>query len=168
MLGDSLLVAPVFSENGDVKYYLPKGRWTHLLTGETVDGGTWRKETYDFLGLPLFVRGNSFLALGANDTRPEYDYADGVELGLYALEDGSEASVTVRNMNGESELIVRAVRAGSRIDFTVEGSGKPFFVKLHDTGAVSSVEGSGVSLQEGSIQVEAGQQAVNFTATLEV
>lgn len=167
MLGDSLLVAPVFSENGDVKYYLPKGRWTHLLTGETVDGGTWRKETYDFLGLPLFVRGNSFLALGANDTRPEYDYADGVELGLYALEDGSEASVTVRNMNGESELVVRAVRAGSRIDFTVEGSGKPFFVKLHDTGAVSSVEGSGVSLHEGSIQVEAGQQAVTFTATLE-
>lgn len=167
MLGDSLLVAPVFSENGDVKYYLPKGRWTHLLTGETVDGGTWRKETYDFLGLPLFVRSNSFLALGANDTRPEYDYADGVELGLYALEDGSEATVTVRNMNGESELVVRAVRAGSRIDFTVEGSGKPFSVKLFDTGAVSSVEGSAVSLQEGSIQVEAGQQAVTFTATLE-
>lgn len=167
MLGDSLLVAPVFSENGDVKYYLPKGRWTHLLTGKTVDGGTWRKETYDFLGLPLFVRGNSFLALGANDTRPEYDYADGVELGLYALEDGSEASVTVRNMNGESELVVRAVRAGSRIDFTVKGSGKPFSMKLHGIGAVSSVEGSGVSLQEGSIQVEAGQQAVTFTATLE-
>ena len=25
-------------------------------------------------------------------------------------------------MNGESELIVRAVRAGDRIDFTVEGA----------------------------------------------
>ncbi|MGG4104986.1 alpha-xylosidase [Paenibacillus lautus] len=167
MLGDSLLVAPVFSENGDVKYYLPKGRWTHLLTGETVDGGAWRKETYGFLGLPLFVRSNSFLALGATDNRPEYDYADRVELGLYALEDGSEASVTVRNMNGETELVVRAVRAGSRIDFTVEGSGKPFSVKLHDMGAVSSVEGSGVSLQEDSIQVEAGQHALTFTAALE-
>lgn len=167
MLGDSLLVAPVFSENGDVKYYLPKGRWTHLLTGETVDGGAWRKETYGFLGLPLFVRSNSFLALGATDNRPEYDYADRVELGLYALEDGSEASVTVRNMNGDTELVVRAVRAGSRIDFTVEGSGKPFSVKLHDMGAVSSVEGSGVSLQEDSIQVEAGQHALTFTAALE-
>ncbi|ACX67823.1 alpha-xylosidase [Paenibacillus sp. FSL H8-0457] len=167
MLGDSLLVAPVFSEKGDVKYYLPKGRWTHLLTGETVDGGTWRKETYGFLGLPLFVRGNSFLALGASDALPEYDYADGVELGLYALEDGSEASAIVRNMNGESELVVRAVRAGSRIHFTVEGSGKPFSVKLHDTGNVSSVEGSGVSLQEGKIQVEAGQQAMAFSVALE-
>lgn len=167
MLGDSLLVAPVFSEKGDVKYYLPQGRWTHLLTGDTVEGGSWRKETYDFLGLPLFVRGNSFVALGSNDARPEYDYADGVELGLYALEDGSEASVTVRSMSGESELVVRAVRAGNRIDFTVvEGSGKPFSVRLHGTGAVSSVEGSGASLQEGQIQVEAGQPAVSFSAVL--
>lgn len=169
MLGDSLLVAPVFSEKGDVKYYLPQGRWTHLLTGDTVEGGSWRKETYDFLGLPLFVRGNSFVALGSNDARPEYDYADGVELGLYALEDGSEASVTVRSMSGESELVVRAVRAGNRIDFTVvEGSGKPFSVRLHGTGAVSSVEGSGASLQEGQIQVEAGQSAVSFSAVLAV
>ncbi|EFU38399.1 alpha-xylosidase YicI [Paenibacillus vortex V453] len=169
MLGDSLLVAPVFSEKGDVKYYLPQGRWTHLLTGDTVEGGSWRKETYDFLGLPLFVRGNSFVALGSNDARPEYDYADGVELGLYALEDGSEASVTVRSMSGESELVVRAVRAGNRIDFTVvEGSGKPFSVRLHGTGAVSSVEGSGASLQEGQIQVEAGQPAVSFSAVLAV
>ncbi|MGG3283699.1 alpha-xylosidase [Paenibacillus solani] len=167
MLGDSLLVAPVFSEHGDVTYYLPKGRWTHLLTGETVEGGAWRKETYDFLGLPLFVRGNSFLASGSNDTGPEYDYADGVELGLYALEDGSRAAVTVRNMNGESELTVRAARAGSQINFTVEGSGKAFSVKLYDTGMLSSVEGPGVSLQENSIQVEAGQQAMNFTAMLE-
>ncbi|MEX3618695.1 alpha-xylosidase [Paenibacillus glucanolyticus] len=167
MLGDSLLVAPVFSEKGDVKYYLPQGRWTHLLTGDTVEGGSWRKETYDFLGLPLFVRGNSFVALGSNDARPEYDYADGVELGLYTLEDGSEASVTVRSMSGESELVVRAVRAGNRIDFTVvEGSGKPFSVRLHGTGAVSSVEGSGASLQEGQIQVEAGQPAVSFSAVL--
>lgn len=134
-----------------------------------MEGGSWRKETYDFLGLPLFVRGNSFVALGSNDARSEYDYADGVELGLYALEDGSEASVTVRSMSGESELVVRAVRAGNRIDFTVvEGSGKPFSVRLHGTGAVSSVEGSGASLQEGQIQVEAGQSAVSFSAVLAV
>ena len=44
MLGPSLLVAPVFSEDGQVSFYLPEGRWTHLLTGEVVDGGRWRKE----------------------------------------------------------------------------------------------------------------------------
>jgi alpha-D-xyloside xylohydrolase len=31
MLGDSLLVAPVFSHDGSVNYYVPEGRWTNLL-----------------------------------------------------------------------------------------------------------------------------------------
>ena len=35
MLGSSLLVAPVFTPEGDVEFYLPEGKWTHLLTGET-------------------------------------------------------------------------------------------------------------------------------------
>lgn len=166
MLGDSLLVAPVFSEKGEVSYYLPHGRWTHLLTGETVEGGSWRKETYDFLSLPLFVRGNSFLALGATDNRPDYDYADGVELGLYALEDGREASVVVRNMDGQVELIVRAVREGSRITVKSEGSGKPFAMNLNGMEAVTSVDGAGVSLKEGRILVEGSGQA-EFTVQLE-
>src|SRR5690606_30447311 len=33
MLGESLLVAPVFREDGQVSFYLPAGTWTHLLTG---------------------------------------------------------------------------------------------------------------------------------------
>jgi alpha-D-xyloside xylohydrolase len=39
MLGPSLLVAPVFSSDGTVSYYLPPGRWTSLLSGAVVDGG---------------------------------------------------------------------------------------------------------------------------------
>jgi alpha-D-xyloside xylohydrolase len=56
MLGPDLLVAPVFSEDGEVSYYLPEGEWTRLLTGETVKGGSWKKEKHDFLSLPLLVR----------------------------------------------------------------------------------------------------------------
>ena len=39
MLGDSLLVAPVFNEDGEAQYYLPQGTWTNYLTGETAEGG---------------------------------------------------------------------------------------------------------------------------------
>ena len=49
MLGDSLLVAPVFKESGEVEYYLPKGNWVNLLTGNSYMGGGWQKETYDTL-----------------------------------------------------------------------------------------------------------------------
>jgi alpha-D-xyloside xylohydrolase len=56
MLGESLLVAPVFSEDGWVSYYLPKGQWTRLLTGETLEGGEWKREQHNYLSLPLLVR----------------------------------------------------------------------------------------------------------------
>src|SRR5215211_3327058 len=36
MLGDSLLVAPVFSYDGSVSYYVPEGKWTNLLTGNVL------------------------------------------------------------------------------------------------------------------------------------
>ncbi len=33
MLGPDLLVAPVFSADGEVEFYVPAGTWTHLPTG---------------------------------------------------------------------------------------------------------------------------------------
>ena len=55
MLGEALLVAPVFKESGEVTYYLPAGQWRHLLSGETAQGPTWRKGKYDYFSLPLWV-----------------------------------------------------------------------------------------------------------------
>jgi alpha-D-xyloside xylohydrolase len=57
MLGPDLLVAPVFSADGEVSYYLPEGEWKQLLTGETVKGGLWKSEKHGFFSLPLFMRG---------------------------------------------------------------------------------------------------------------
>jgi alpha-D-xyloside xylohydrolase len=53
MLGDSLLVAPVFTEDGMVDYYLPAGRWTNLLTGQAQQGPGWHREHHNFFSLPL-------------------------------------------------------------------------------------------------------------------
>ncbi|NGZ74938.1 alpha-xylosidase [Saccharibacillus alkalitolerans] len=103
MLGGSLLVAPIFNERGEALYYLPEGRWTHLLSGEEVQGGRWRRENYDYFGLPLFVRPNTLLALGANESRPDYDYADGAQLHLFALEDGREARAAIYAAAGAGE-----------------------------------------------------------------
>lgn len=41
MLGPDLLVAPVFSDEGDVTYYVPEGTWTRFPTGGTVTGPRW-------------------------------------------------------------------------------------------------------------------------------
>lgn len=55
MLGSALLVAPIFDPDGHVEYYLPTGEWRHLLTGELVYGPTWRRDRYDYFGLPIWV-----------------------------------------------------------------------------------------------------------------
>ena len=62
MLGDSLLVAPIFNEEGQAVYYLPAGLWTNYLTGEQAKGPTWREEYHGYLSVPLWVRENSMIA----------------------------------------------------------------------------------------------------------
>ncbi|WP_334075268.1 alpha-xylosidase [Paenibacillus sp. A14] len=161
MLGDSLLVAPVFSENGEVSYYLPEGKWTHLLNGKTVEGGRWQKEKYDFFGLPLYVRPNSILPIGANDTRPDYDFADGVKLGLYQLDEGVAVTRAVRNVKGETELLVTAVREGGKIKLTAEGAGKAFKAAVYGMGEIASVEG-------GTLNGEGIVEAASFTGKTEL
>ena len=44
MLGENLLAAPIFNEDGDVEYYLPEGRWVHLLDNRVVEGFGWKQE----------------------------------------------------------------------------------------------------------------------------
>jgi len=129
MLGGSLLVAPVFRADGQADFYLPEGTWTHLLTGETVTGGGWRHGQYDFHSMPLFVREGSVIAMGATDTRPDYDFADGVTLHLYQPKDG-EYTVTVPEADGKSgTLYTIRVRDGKAAVETA--SRKPYTVKIH-------------------------------------
>lgn len=93
MLGPDLLVAPVFSDEGDVSYYVPEGTWTHFVTGRTVTGPRWVRERHDFLGVPLLVRPGAVIPVGAVDDRPDYDPADGVTLRAYRPVPGRQVTV---------------------------------------------------------------------------
>ncbi|ELY5789877.1 alpha-xylosidase [Cronobacter turicensis] len=121
MLGDSVLVAPVFSEAGDVAFYLPPGRWTHLWHNDELDGGRWHKQRHDFLSLPVYVRDNTLLALGNNDQKPDYAWHEGTAFQLFSLADGAEARCEVPAANGETVFTLCVKREGERL--TVEGSG---------------------------------------------
>lgn len=121
MLGDSLLVAPVFKESGEVEYYVPEGEWFNILTGKIVKGGSWHKETYDYFNMPLLVRPNTILAVGNNMERPDYDYAEGVTLYLSCFEDGEKAEACVTDLTGGTALAVKAVREGNTLKVYTEG-----------------------------------------------
>ena len=102
MLGAELLVAPVFTESGEVDFYLPAGTWTNYFTGERVAGGVWRREVHGFDSLPLYVREGAVLPIGARSDRPDYDYADGLVLELYPTDAVGTRTVSVTLIDGGS------------------------------------------------------------------
>ena len=99
MLGDNLLVAPIFNPEGKGIFYLPKGTWTDFFTGEVMEGERWIEKEYDYLHLPLMVKENSIVAIGAHDDGPEYDYADGAEIRIYALAEGKETESVIYDLS---------------------------------------------------------------------
>lgn len=121
LLGGSLLVAPVFTEDGSVDYYLPAGRWTHLLTGEVQEGGRWHRARHGFLSLPLFARPGTVIPFGATDNRPDYDLAEGVTLRVFELADGASATAEFYTPTGDSRCRATARRTGSRVEISWQG-----------------------------------------------
>ncbi|WRT64223.1 uncharacterized protein IL334_001152 [Kwoniella shivajii] len=87
MLGDSLLVAPVFHD-ATTTYYIPKGKWTCFWTGEIVEGPKYVTKDVPLDIIPVFVRPNSVILLGPEDiTVPDYEYAKvKLEVREYQLE----------------------------------------------------------------------------------
>ncbi len=140
MLGDALLVAPVFSFSGEVDYYLPPGRWTHFTSGQVVEGGRWLREQHGFLSLPLMVRPNTLLATGANDKRPDYDYTINPTFQLFELEDGA-AACRVPDMQGSPLLTAAAARRGKQIRFQVNGAARPWSLLLRGIKEIETFDG---------------------------
>ena len=120
MLGDALLAAPILREDSVCQYYLPKGVWTHLLSGEVRKGGCWQEDTYDYFSLPLYVKENTLLAVGTEEHLPDYDYEHQMELRLYQLQDGSEAVCEVPDVKGNIVNTIRAKREGNKIELNAE------------------------------------------------
>ncbi|WP_428957259.1 alpha-xylosidase [Streptomyces sp. cg35] len=131
MLGPDLLVAPVFSDHGDVEFYVPEGTWTHLLTGERVQGPAWRRETHGFDSLPLYVRPGAVLPWGADEQRPDGDWTDG--LTLLVAPDAHDVTVTVPDHHGRQAAAYRVTRDASSAAVTVstpDGTPAPAITEL--------------------------------------
>ncbi|EGT4373955.1 alpha-xylosidase [Cronobacter malonaticus] len=166
MLGDSVLVAPVFSEAGDVAFYLPPGRWTHLWHNDELDGGRWHKQRHDFLSLPVYVRDNTLLALGNNEQKPDYAWHEGTAFQLFNLADGAEARCEVPAANGETVFTLCVKREGKRI--TVEGRGNAtgWTLCLRNIQQVATVDGASITGSEWGVVVTPEHDARTLIITL--
>jgi alpha-D-xyloside xylohydrolase len=141
MLGDALLVAPVFSPSGTVDYYVPPGRWTHFLTGQVIEGGRWQRETHGYLSLPLLARPNSLIAVGENQQQPDYDYTDDVTVHIFEPADGATLTVHIPALDGSTAMAVEVRRDGAKIDIRASGAVYHWHALLRGVEQVHSVDG---------------------------
>jgi alpha-D-xyloside xylohydrolase len=163
MLGDSLMIAPVFSHDGSVNYYVPEGKWTNFFTGEVVEGPRWIRDTHDFMSLPLLVRPNSVIPMGNHSDKPDYDYSDGVTLQIYQLEDGKQISGEIPALDGviESKFVVS--REDETINVQRQGPAKPWNVLLV---GIPNVVNAEARIINGSTLIESSRETYELKIQL--
>jgi alpha-D-xyloside xylohydrolase len=155
MLGERFLVAPVFSDSGDVSYYVPTGKWTNLLSGAVVEGPGWKNEYHPYTSLPLLVRPNSVIAMGDCEARADYDFPTDVTLRAYQIRDGARVTVAIPSETGEPCSRFELRRDGRRVTVTPEGV-PPAWRLLMVGEAVESATGATIETsREGSLVVPA-------------
>jgi alpha-D-xyloside xylohydrolase len=143
LLGDDLLVAPVFTDDGTVDYYVPAGEWTHFLTGQRISGPRWVRERHGFDSVPLLVRPGAVVPVGAVDDRPEYDYADGVTLRAFGLADGATVTTVIPTVAGDVACTFTTTRRGDTVH--VEADNPPARWRVQLDGA-DPVDATGPAL----------------------
>lgn len=152
MLGDSLLVAPVFNNTGDVKYYLPEGKWTNILTNKVYEGGKWYNENFDYMTLPLMVRENSIIVFGNSDNKAEYNYEESPVVNIFELLEGKAAETFIYDNKGNKAATVTALKEGNKITIKANGIAGEYKVVLRNIYDVKNVSTGEVSkVNEGTL-----------------
>lgn len=122
MLGPSLLVAPVFvPQEEESEYYVPAGRWTSFFNPQrTILGPAWVHEKVLLDEIPVWIRPNSVLCLGAaGKGRPDYALNQDVEIHLYEYAEGTESTVALSPVSGTVVDSVHVSRSSSGITIGV-------------------------------------------------
>lgn len=151
MLGDSLLAAPIFNDQGIVKYYLPKGKWTNFLTNQVVEGEKWHTEEHGYLTLPLMAKENSIIAVGSVESTADYDYLSDVTFHVFELADGSLVSTDLYSNKGIKTGWAEAKREGDTIVFKVSETVKNYSVLLRNITKASVSSGTTEVTNEGTV-----------------
>jgi alpha-D-xyloside xylohydrolase len=127
MLGDGLLVAPVFHEDGSCDVYLPDGMFTNFFTGEVVQGGRLVRGKYNYFSLPVFVPENTLIAMGRDDCA-EYDYHENVTVHAYQL---TEQTIELYDKEGALRASITGRASGGDVTFTVDGDAPGIKFEVH-------------------------------------
>ncbi|WP_268912323.1 alpha-xylosidase [Lentilactobacillus sp. SPB1-3] len=142
MLGSKLLVAPIFNDEGNVKYYLPEGKWTNILNEQSYSiskGGEWLNEQYDNLNLPVLAPENSIILRKPGAVHAEYDYSDSPDINCYEILEGASVTTRVVNQKGDSVGSVSVTRKNDQLTVKTNGISGNSNIIVHHDGKVKTV-----------------------------
>jgi len=180
MLGENLLVAPIFNAEGTVRYYAPQvlteqeqrkedkdGNdtaaedrpprfWVGLLDGKWRRAGRYHFETHDAFSLPLLIRPGSAVVLGKKSETPLYDWADDVEIYLN-FDRAFDAVVAIPDWKapGESRVILSFEREDKTLNVRVTRVNGELEGHLTLLIAGATVTGGTTMLPGGSVKLDA-------------
>ena len=127
MLGPSLLVAPVFTESGEVQTYVPAGRWYGLIDGFARDGPGYFTETHDFMSMPLLLRPDTAIVtaqeqLPAPGTKRSaaFDYTEAVTVIVNATLKQMDVTLDIPDGRNPGQIAAKVRVSGSMRGVKVE------------------------------------------------
>ncbi|KAL4875128.1 glycosyl hydrolases family 31-domain-containing protein [Aspergillus karnatakaensis] len=160
-LGDSLLVAPVFNDHGEIQYYLPQGEWYGILDGKLRSGGGYVTEQHDFFSLPVLLRPGAavFVSESGELDSVVYDWSRDVVL-LVNWVEGMDKTVRIADYEkaGEFKLAVtvRDTKDGLTVNVAEGKIAGSFGIKVVnksiESGDGEVTEGNTLRLKEGVSQ----------------
>lgn len=166
-LGDSLLVAPVFSNEGHLTYYVPEGDFYGLLDGKTRKGPGYVSERHDYFSLPVLLRPGSAIVLGQSDDQTVYEWSKGFKL-MVNYTTGMDTLVEIPSHDRPGEIAVSlkvtATKAGAEIEIV---EGKPAsdwelqVVNKSITGV--SVDGKDATATESKVSLSPSAKTIKIT-----
>lgn len=130
MFGESILTAPIFNSENIARYYIPKGKWTNIITGVCYESanGMWIEEKHNYKSMPLLAKENSIIAMGLNTETTEYNYKDKIEYHIYEIGDGKTVIKNIYDENGNVYTKVKVERKANVILLETEVSDFDFSV----------------------------------------
>jgi alpha-D-xyloside xylohydrolase len=180
MMGENLLLAPVFDPDGYVEVYLPPGRWVDYWSGDTYEGGQTLSLRVDLDEMPVFLRAGTItpttaptesvpegafedvtlrVVLEEGNTDAAFEYADGDVAGAIRVRADEDHEALAFGFDAENGCSL----APARFDATVEGvDGVP------GTVTVEARDGRAETLARVDADPDAGEWTTDDDGTLTV
>lgn len=171
LLGEDLLVSPVFNDRGTTTVYLPDDEWIDWWTGERHEGQQTLRQEVPLDEVPLFQRAGSIVPMREPTQTIQSGTPNEVELKtVLGSGDAVRANATFYDEDEDELIELSAERDGSSVAFTASARSDLFFATVDTTGdAPDDVTVDGITYDHveadpspGEWTNEDGRTVVNF------